>query len=149
MPLVPVTAESALAVVPGSHRWAKVFKQADFGAYDADGSDVPHSDFSALADAPPLPDIDAEPDTYRPLSFDMQPGDVLVFNGRCIHGGSGRLAADRDLRVFNTKWCGDDVRIDFKPWGMNPDHSPEMTAAGLKPGDKLGTALYPALWQRG
>ncbi|HMB76349.1 MAG TPA: phytanoyl-CoA dioxygenase family protein [Kiloniellaceae bacterium] len=149
MPLVPVTAASAVAVVPGSHRWATVFKQADFGAYDADGSDVPHSDFSALADAPPLPDIDGDPETYRPQSFAMQPGDALVFNGRCIHGGSGRLADDRDLRVFNTKWCGDDVRVDFKPWGMNPDHSSEMTAAGLKPGDKLGSDLYPELWRRG
>ncbi len=148
MPLVPVAAKSALAVVPGSHRWAKVFRQADFGAYNADGKEVPHSDFSALKDAPPLPDVDAEPERYRPVSYDMEPGDVLVFNGRSIHGGSGLLAEGRDLRVFNTKWCGDDVRIDFKPWGMNPDHAPEMTKVGLAPGDRLGTPSYPELWRR-
>ncbi len=148
MPLVPVAAKSALAVVPGSHRWAGVFKQADFGALNPDGAEVPRTDFSALKDAPPLPDIDAEPETYRPLSFDMEPGDALVFNGRCIHGGSGLLAEDRELRVFNTKWCGDDVRIDFKPWGMNPDHTSEMTSVGLKPGDRMGTDLYPELWRR-
>jgi len=149
MPLVPVEARSALAVVPGSHKWAKVFRQADFGAYNADGkADVPHSDFSVLADAPDIPDIDADPARYAPRSFDMRPGDALVFNGRCIHGGSGLLDDDRDLRVFNTKWCGDDVRISFKEWGMDPDHSKEMQSVGLAPGDRLGTDMYPALWHR-
>jgi len=149
MPLVPVDAASALAVVPGSHRWAKVFKQADFGDYNADGAEnVLHSDFSMLADAPPLPDIDGDPETYKPRSFDMRPGDALCFNARAIHGGSGRLAGDRDLRVFNTKWAGDDVRIAYKPWGMYPDHSEEMAAVGLGEGDRLGTDLYPALWHR-
>ena len=148
MPLVPVAATSALAIVPGSHRWAKVYKQADFGAFNPDGANIPHSDFSDLDDAPVLPDIDAELATYQPLSFDMEPGDALVFNGRCIHGGSGRLAEGKELRVFNTKWCGDDVRVEFKPWGMNPGHSGEMASVGLKPGDRLGTDLYPELWRQ-
>lgn len=148
MPLVPVAAKSALAVVPGSHRWAKVFKQTDFGELNPDGAEIPHTDFSALGDAPSMPDIDADPEKYRPRSFDMEPGDALVFNGRCIHGGSGMLHDDLALRVFNTKWCGDDVRIAFKPWGMNPDHTREMTSAGLKPGDRLGTDMYPELWRR-
>ena len=149
MPLVPVTAQSALAVVPGSHTWARVFKQVDFGQYNADGKENPdRADFSVLDDAPELPDIDADPETYKPVSFDMQPGDALVFNGRCIHGGSGLLEAGRDLRVFNTKWCGDDVRVAFKPWGMDPDHSAVMTEQGLAPGDRLGGDLYPELWVR-
>ncbi len=147
MPLVPVEAKSALSVVPGSHRWAKVFKQTDFGDFNPDGVEsVKHSDFSALADAPDLPDIDAEPEKYRPVSYDMEPGDALVFNGRSIHGGSGRLSEDKELRVFNTKWCGDDVRIEFKSWGMNPDHSAEMLGVGLKAGERVGTDLYPELW---
>ena len=149
IPLVPVAAPSALAVVPGSHRWGKRYLQADFGQFNPDGhGKVPHSDFSTIAEAVPMPDIDGEAETYRPVSYDMQPGDALVFNGRTIHGGSGRLAEDRDLRVFTAKWCGDDVRVAFKDWGMDPDYSEEMTAAGLKPGDVLGTGLYPELWRR-
>jgi ectoine hydroxylase-related dioxygenase (phytanoyl-CoA dioxygenase family) len=149
MPLVSVEAKSALSVVPGSHRWAKVFKQVDFGEYNPDGNEnLKHSDFSILVDAPELPDIDGDLQKYKPRSFDMEPGDALVFNGRCIHGGSGMLADDRELRVFNTKWCGDDVRIESKLWGMNPDHMNEMSSVGLKPGDPLGTELYPQLWGR-
>lgn len=148
MPLVPVAAKNALAVVPGSHQWAAVYRQADFGKLNPDDADIPNTDFSMLEDAPPLPDIDAEPERYSPRSFDMEPGDALIFNARCIHGGSGLLPETRELKVFNTKWCGDDVRIAFKPWGMNPDHSSEMTSVGLKPGDRLGTDLYPEVWRR-
>ncbi len=147
MPLVPVSAESALGVVPGSHRWAEAFRQQDFGAFNPDGDEVPHADFSQF-DLEPLPDIDGDPERYKPVSFDMKPGDCLVFNGRSIHGGSGCLPVDQDLRVFNTKWCGDDVRVDFRPWGMDPDHRDVMTKAGLVPGDRLGTALYPEIWRR-
>lgn len=148
MPLVPVAAKSALAVVPGSHRWAEVFRQHDFGAFNPDEEqDINHSDFSGL-DVALLPDIDGDLARYQPRSFDMMPGDCLVFNGRAIHGGSGQLPEGRQLKVFNTKWCGDDVRVDFRPWGMDPDHSEVMTEMGLKPGDHLGSALYPTVWQR-
>jgi ectoine hydroxylase-related dioxygenase (phytanoyl-CoA dioxygenase family) len=78
----------------------------------------------------------------------MEPGDVVVFNGRMVHGGSGNLAPDRDLKVFNTQWLGDDVRVVFRPEGMSPDHSAAMTAAGLSSGDRIGTDLYPQLWRR-
>ena len=51
----------------------------------------------------------------------MQPGDCIAFNGRTMHGGSGKLDNERDLRVFTTKWVGDDVRIKFRDCGMDPD----------------------------
>ncbi|WP_420547891.1 phytanoyl-CoA dioxygenase family protein [Curvivirga sp.] len=145
MPLTPVAAKSALSVVPGSHRWEKVYSQADFGQFnEGNVEDVSHSNFDEFG-FPPLPDIDGEPDKYKPVSFDMVPGDCLFFNARCIHGGSGQLDEGKDLRVFNTKWCGDDVRVSFKPWGMDPDHTEVMTNMGLKDGDRLGTDLYPQI----
>jgi len=58
------------------------------------------------------------------------------------------LTGDADLRVFNTKWAGDDVRVTFRPTGMDPDHSQVMRDAGLAPGDRLGTDLYPEIWSR-
>ena len=78
----------------------------------------------------------------------MEPGDVLVFNSRIIHGGSGNLAPDRDLKVFNTQWLGDDVRVLFRPEGMGPDNTAVMTEVGRPSGDRIGTDLYPELWRR-
>ena len=148
MPLVPVRRENALAYVPGSHRLDSVFHQYNFGDLNPDGkADADQVDFSGIAEAP-LPDIDADPERHGVVSWDMQPGDCVVFNSRIIHGGSGRLDAGRDLRVFTTKWLGDDVRIRFRECGMDPDHSAIMTAHGLAPGDRPGTDLYPRVWSR-
>jgi ectoine hydroxylase-related dioxygenase (phytanoyl-CoA dioxygenase family) len=78
----------------------------------------------------------------------MQPGDCVAFNARIIHGGSGNLAKNRDLKVFNTQWLGDDVRVVFRAEGMDPDHSEIMTRHGLKPGDRPESDLYPLVWTR-
>jgi len=148
MPLVPVRRENALAYVPGSHRLDSVFYQYNFGDLNPDAkSAVDQVDFSSIAETD-LPDIDADPGSFGVISWDMQPGDCVAFNSRIIHGGSGKLHKDTDLRVFTSKWLGDDVRIKFRDCGMDPDHSAIMTEYGLKPGDRPGTDLYPQIWPR-
>ena len=148
MPLVPVNRENALAYVPGSHRDNSVFNQFNFGELNPDGkTGVDQVDFSGAAEKP-VPDIEADPEYFGVVGWDMQPGDCVVFNSRIMHGGSGKLREDRDLRVFTTKWLGDDVRIRFRECGMDPDHSAIMTEYGLKPGDRPGTSLYPQVWPR-
>jgi len=146
MPLVPVNSENALAFVPGSHRADSVYRQYNFGELNPDGKhNVDQVDFSPLSERD-FPDIAASPEKYGVVSWDMQPGDCVVFNSRIMHGGSGKLADDRDLRVFTSKWLGDDVRIKFRDVGMDPDHSDMMKANGLKSGDRPGTDLYPEIF---
>ncbi len=145
MPLVSVERKSALEFVAGSHRWDVKYEQQNFGALTGDDRDQVSY---ANSEAEPFPDIEGHRDDYDIISWDMEPGDVAIFNARMIHGGSGNLAADRDLRVFNTQWLGDDVRVRFREEGMDPDHTDVMTAAGLSDGDVIGTDLYPELWRR-
>ena len=148
MPLVPVKRKNALAYVPGSHRLDSVFYQYNFGNLNPDAkTGVDQVDFSSVAEKS-FPDIDADPESFGVVSWDMQPGDCVAFNSRIMHGGSGKLDEDRELRVFTTKWLGDDVRIKFRECGMDPDHSTIMTEHGLKPGDRPGTDLYPRVWSR-
>jgi hypothetical protein len=148
MPLVPVKRENALAYVPGSHRLDSVFYQYNFGNLNPDGkTGIDQVDFSNVA-ALSFPDIEADPEGFGVVSWDMQPGDCVAFNSRIMHGGSGKLDKDCGLRVFTTKWLGDDVRIKFRDCGMDPDHSAIMTEYGLKPGDRPGTELYPQVWPR-
>jgi ectoine hydroxylase-related dioxygenase (phytanoyl-CoA dioxygenase family) len=148
MPLVPVKRENALAFVPGSHRHDAVYSQYNFGNLNPDGeTGIDQVDFAGVAVAA-FPDIDADPEGFGVVSWDMQPGDCVAFNSRIMHGGSGKLDEDCDLRVFTTKWLGDDVRIKFRDCGMDPDHSAIMTEHGLKPGDPPGTDLYPRVWPR-
>ena len=148
MPLVPVSAASALAFVPGSHVATPIWNQYNFGELNPDDhATVDQVDFSSIAQSE-VPDIDADREAFGVVSWAMEPGDCVVFNGRTLHGGSGQLDSDADLRVFTSKWLGDDVRIAFRDCGMDPDHSAVMTAQGLKPGDRPGTELYPRVWER-
>ncbi len=146
MPLVAVKKENALAFVPGSHRSDSQYYQYNFGDLNPDGKkQVDQVDFSSVSENE-IPDIDADPAKYGVVSWDMQPGDCVAFNSRIIHGGSGKLPPDRGLRVFTSKWLGDDVQIKFRECGMDPDHSAIMTEHGLRPGDRPGTDLYPTIW---
>ena len=148
MPLVPVKQKSSLSFVPGSHRLKTVFKQYNFGDLNpVRKKNVDQVDFSDIAEQE-FPDINADPERFGVVSWDMQPGDCIAFNGRTMHGGSGKLDDGYELRVFTTKWVGDDVRIKFRDCGMDPDHRPDMIEKGLKPGDRPNTDLYPQIWKR-
>jgi len=148
MPLVPVKRKSSLSFVPGSHRLKTVFKQYNFGNLNpVRKKNVDQVDFSDIAEQE-FPDINADPERFGVVSWDMQPGDCIAFNGRTMHGGSGKLDDGYELRVFTTKWVGDDVRIKFRDCGMDPDHRPDMIKKGLKPGDRPDTDLYPQIWKR-
>ena len=149
MPLVPVKRKSSLSFVPGSHRLKTVFKQYNFGDLNpVRKKKVDQVDFSDIAEQE-FPDINANLEHFGVVSWDVEPGDCVVFNGRTMHGGSGKLDGDCDLRVFTTKWVGDDVRIKFRDCGMDPDLSSDMIEKGLKPGDRPDTDLYPRVWTRG
>ncbi|MGH1487789.1 MAG: phytanoyl-CoA dioxygenase family protein [Acidimicrobiales bacterium] len=144
MPLVPVQQKSALEFVRGSHRWDVKYSQVNFGGLTGDERDQVAFDDGLE----PFPDIEGRRSEFDIVSWDMEPGDVAIFNARTIHGGSGNLEPDRELKVFNTQWLGDDVRVRFRPEGMDPDHSEVMKSVGLNEGDRLGTSLYPEVWRR-
>jgi ectoine hydroxylase-related dioxygenase (phytanoyl-CoA dioxygenase family) len=145
MPLVPVEQKNCLSFVPESHLFKSVFNQKNFG--ELTGNPKDQVDFSKIAEQE-FPDIKADPERFGVVSWDMRPGDCIAFNGRTMHGGSGKLDNDRDLRVFTTKWAGDDIRIKFRNYGMDPDHSADMIKKGLKSGDCLDTDMYPLIWKK-
>jgi len=140
MPLVAVEKQSALEFVRGSHKWNRKFKQTNFGELTGDARDMR---IESDDDGEVFPDIDNHRDDYDIVSWAMAPGDAVAFNGRTIHGGSGNLAPQRALKVFNTQWLGDDVRVIHRSEGMDPDHSQLMRKIGLQPGQKIHGDAYP------
>jgi len=145
MPLVKVKKKNCLSFVPGSHSYKSVFNQKNFGELTGHPND--QVDFSKVANEE-FPDINANPEKFGVVSWELQPGDCIAFNGRTMHGGSGKLDDDTNLRVFTTKWLGDDARIKFRNYGMDPDFSSLMIKKGLKSGDRPDTDLYPKVWSK-
>jgi len=142
LPLDPVARENALEFVRGSHRWGRQFRRLSF--FEPGREEHTFSVARDAAAAEPMPDIDAERAKHDIVAWAMEPGDCIAFHGMVIHGGSGNLAPDRRLRVFVTRWTGDDARYALKPGGVDPD----LKGHGLKPGDAMDCAMFPRIWPR-
>jgi hypothetical protein len=108
MPLDPVDAESgAVAYVRGSHRWPELFAPANF--YEDTGDPMERRKDAARAVDPPTRDIDANPSRYDVVTWDAEPGDVILHHPRTIHGAPGNRTTDRRRRAITTRWLGDDA----------------------------------------
>lgn len=119
--LDPIPPEAALAFVRGSHRWNRYFMPARYFETDGGqqslreveryyldyhrGETARRGDDAAACRFEPTPDIDANPGAYDILSWDMQPGDCIVFNALTLHGAPGNPSA-ADARRFVTRWVG-------------------------------------------
>ena len=95
VPLDPVKAHDGLEFVVGSQHWHLHNPQ-----HFADGT--PYTGTSL----PTMPDVDAMVSAGQAQlrTFDLSPGDVLVFSERTAHGGPGNWG-----RALSTRWTGDDT----------------------------------------
>ncbi|MCY1356743.1 Phytanoyl-CoA dioxygenase (PhyH) [compost metagenome] len=100
IPCDPVNREnSGLLYVKGSHKWPQRFKaiSPDYVAAIIDD------------DMDDIPDINAHPERYELLDWDMQPGDILMFHPLTLHGSYGNQSRLRRRRALALRWTGDDV----------------------------------------
>jgi ectoine hydroxylase-related dioxygenase (phytanoyl-CoA dioxygenase family) len=126
--------------VQGSHRWGRVFRPRAFDEANAGA-------FAASA-YEPLPDIDAERERHRFLSWSLEPGDVLAHLGLTIHGAAGNQSAGARRRALALRYTGDDARYDPRPGTfMNLEHvRRHIPAPNLEPGAPMGGPLFPVVW---
>jgi ectoine hydroxylase-related dioxygenase (phytanoyl-CoA dioxygenase family) len=125
-------ASGGLKYVRGSHRWGKLFEAV--AASEQDRHEWQGSKFE------PVPDIDAHPEQYELLSWDLEPGDVLVHHALTLHGASGNSTQHRRRRGLATRWTGDDVVYDPRPGTMGLPYDP-----GLEAGAPLDSTLFPVM----
>ena len=145
MPLDPVDRTSGtLEFVRGSHLWkerpfsrALVFGNDEKQPQRTGGDDIPETD-----DPEPLPDIDRHRGCYEILSWDMEPGDAVVFTALTLHSAPGN-ASVRRRRALSTRWTGDDVCYTRKRTEATLLRDP-----GLKPGDPMTCDLFPVAWPK-
>jgi len=121
----------ALEFVAGSHRWPQRYQPFDFR-----GTAPVETD-----ELEPLPDIDACREDYRILSWDLEPGDAVVFSALVLHGARGNTSASRRRRALSTRWAGDDARFVRRKKMIELIRDP-----GLEPGDVLDCDLFPVVW---
>jgi len=117
IPLDPATPQTGVVTyVKGSHRWGGFLPSGPFADNDADGpsmakarSDLIHIDGAPLNT---LTDIRQRPHLYSFLSWNVQPGDVILHHPMVVHGAPGNMSANQRRRAWATRWLGEDVRWD-------------------------------------
>ena len=144
MPLDPVPRTTCVQFVKGSHRWGRWFVPRNFN----DGRNYPFKDpcerHSAGARFETVPDIAGHREDYDLLSWDLTPGDCLVFHMRTLHGALGNPSLTTSRRVLATRWVGDDARFTERPWEISPP-----ITGGLRPGEHMACEEFPVVWPRG
>ena len=156
LPYWPVTGEQVLSIwtpfdtvgpengvvayVAGSHRWGRVFRPQAFDEKNA----------VAFADSPyeAMPEISEK--THQLISWDLQPGDVLVHHGLTVHGAPGNSTSDRRRRALAVRYTGDDARYDPRAGTFMGMESVKQNIGGpdISPGDQMGGRLFPQVWPR-
>lgn len=131
IPCDPVNREnSGLLYVKGSHKWPQRFKaiSPDYVAAIID---------EAMDD---IPDINAHPERYELLDWNMEPGDILMFHPLTLHGSYGNQSRTRRRRALALRWTGDDV-----VYAPSAKRMPIHFAHGSVPGGPLCGAAFPRI----
>jgi ectoine hydroxylase-related dioxygenase (phytanoyl-CoA dioxygenase family) len=130
-PLDVATAETGtLRFVRGSHRWDVRYRPNLFVTTETLPGTEGHD----------IPDIDGG--EYDIVSFDLEPGDVTVHHARTLHAAGPNRSAIRARRAISVRYCGDDVRMRFRPGAPL-----KASQAGLRDGDPLGGSAHPLVYR--
>ena len=137
IPVDPVSRESTLEFVAGSHRGPWLMPRSFL---DAQARWFPEG---SLAE---LPDIEADRIRHRLLGWELRPGDAVCFHMLTLHASGGVGAGSGRRRVFSVRLLGDDIRHAPRSWKTSPDF-PGLAEA-LPRDAPMEHPLFPQLWPR-
>ncbi|HXQ45308.1 MAG TPA: phytanoyl-CoA dioxygenase family protein, partial [Caulobacteraceae bacterium] len=134
--LDPLPKSHCLEFVRGSHR-GTLYNGSSFAAHDDTAPLYKHSLL------PRLPDIQAAREDWDILSWDVEPGDLIVFHLGTLHGGAGVEPGMR-RRTVSLRFLGPNVVFDGRPRdekGAQEGNDAALSGmyAGLKHGDPFRT----------
>ena len=134
LPLDLVPKAACPEFVAGSHSSGKLYYPRLF---------IDHKNYAEGKDGfETLPDIEAERSNHDLLSWNLDPGDCIVFHMRTIHGAPATTGLKSRRRGFSTRWLGDDARFANRPWKT----SPPFNEVNLNPGDVMDHSSFPVVW---
>jgi ectoine hydroxylase-related dioxygenase (phytanoyl-CoA dioxygenase family) len=132
--LDPVKRETgAMSFVKGSHKWGKMFRPISLGSGEHWSEEAFDGD---------MPDIDADPNRYETVCYEMEPGDCTIHHVLTVHGAKGNSNPVTRRRGFSIRVAGDDVtwlRREFSATGIETD---------LQNGEALHGDMFPQLWPK-
>lgn len=120
--------------IRGTHQDGKSYKANTFVSQTA----LPGSEGEEL------PDIEANPDQYDIISFDTEPGDIIIHNYKTVHGAGGNRSRYQPRRACSVRYAGDDMRFKSRPGAPAQLHHEKR----LKDGEPLSGPDFPVVWRK-
>lgn len=160
---VPVDSASpengVVTYVRGSHTRDRMFPMQPFTDDEvaAEGASPHFEQFTNDAGRDPydrsnlLSDIRLHPEKFDMLTWNVEPGDVIVHHPLVIHGAPGNNSVGQRRRALATRWLGDDaVWDDTRPNFMRMMKGrPGFPYPQLENGAPVEDPLFPLLWSAG
>ena len=132
---------SSLQFVRGSHNWGKMYRPVQFNAKRSTDGFLAGNEAGEA-----LPDIDAAPDQYDLLSWDMDAGDAIVFSAAAIHGAKGNASGSGRRVAVSVRYLGEEAIWDPRP---GTDRAVQPDAAACRPGQQpTDDETFPVVWRR-
>ncbi|MBS9780729.1 MAG: phytanoyl-CoA dioxygenase family protein [Moraxellaceae bacterium] len=134
-PVDPVSRESTLEFVEGSHKEAWLMPRSFM---DNQAKWFPEG---SLED---LPDIEADRSAFPITGWALQPGDAVFFHMLTLHSSKGSAT---QRRAFSVRFLGDDMTHAPRPWVTSPEFEglAERLPAGVPMHDD---ELFPVLYRQ-
>lgn len=160
VPLDPATPENGVVTyVRGSHRWDAFFPmenwsdQGNFDALQGEGAVVERAGRGATDDqSRTLADIRDHPEKYEFVTWNVEPGDVIVHHAKTIHGAAGNATLGSRRRAIAFRFVGDDAKWDeTRPHSMRMlRKNPAFPYPALETGDPMvDDTIFPVVWPTG
>lgn len=147
----PSPREVTLQVVRGSHRWNVIYDtRSDANAAVAMQDGDTEFTYAGMGDErlPASPDVEKHRDSFDILSWQVEPGDAIVFQGNVLHGAPGLDHHPVPRRAFATMWGGPDLRYHQSAGATmpTPQHS---SGAAMHHGARIADypEVFPVFWR--
>ncbi|MFT5111312.1 MAG: ectoine hydroxylase-related dioxygenase (phytanoyl-CoA dioxygenase family) [Parasphingorhabdus sp.] len=131
--------EVSVQFIKGSHKWQRLFNPRAF----LDGSSFEQLETNdSNLHTEPSPDHLIKSGEYEILSWDLNPGDAILFDFRTLHGTTD-AEVKSSRRAFSTRWLGDDITYCKRPIQTSPPYLNH----GMTDGGTLREDWFPLVWQ--
>ncbi|MDD9909344.1 MAG: phytanoyl-CoA dioxygenase family protein [Ahrensia sp.] len=143
LPLEAISAGSGIQFVRGSHLSNKLYRRVRFKDGHESGEPVV---VNGLPYEPP-PDIEADPDAFDLVEFDLEPGDCIYFDMRTLHGSLSTTTPKQNVHRYTLRMTAPDGRIRYRgDWAK--EERALFEAQGYRDGDSIDGTFFPQLWPR-
>jgi ectoine hydroxylase-related dioxygenase (phytanoyl-CoA dioxygenase family) len=136
---------SVVQYVKGSHRWGRMFEPVSFSQ-----ENVPRDKRVGSAGYERIVDPDVVVKENEILSWELDPGDVLVHHPLTLHFATPNLTANENRRAIALRYVGPNSRFIDRPGNFmrtsNP--SPFWPTGPIISGAAVDGPDYPLVWRR-